>query len=292
MAENLLFYIIIYIFIFVCLIGIIGNILSFIVFSRKKFQNTIFSTYFRILAICDLLTLLFRTEFFLSQFQLTTLISFTEFLCKIHNFLIYLIPCLSIWILLLISLDRSLSILTPAKFLFRKKQMFQLLACLIISVYNILLCFPLFFTSTIEQTPKNSTSPLECNNQSVLIDLLQLASSAIIPFILMLISSILIIKTLFNSRKNSNNSNRIKKKDIKFAFTSIGLNISFFILNFPLSLYLIISYFVEDNFTIHAFLSMLLYSHYCTLFFVSYFLNSTFKKEFLILLFEIKNMIF
>ena len=158
-----------YVYSFVCLIGLIGNILSIIVFSRQVFARTIFSTYFRIMALFDLLTLILRIDYFLTSFEINSLSRLSNISCKIVMFFIYLLPCLSLWTLVLISLDRFVSIVIPTRFLFRKKQIYQLLAILIISIYNILLCFPIIFTSNIGIPSSNYTNFPECDNKSYLI---------------------------------------------------------------------------------------------------------------------------
>ena len=50
----------------ICSIGFFANFLALFVFSRKKFQTTIFTTYFRILCLFDILTLLARIDYFLT----------------------------------------------------------------------------------------------------------------------------------------------------------------------------------------------------------------------------------
>ena len=43
----------------IVVVGTIGNILAYIIFSRKRFENTIFATYFRFLLIIDTIGLVY-----------------------------------------------------------------------------------------------------------------------------------------------------------------------------------------------------------------------------------------
>jgi hypothetical protein len=49
----------------ICLLGVVGNILAFLVFSRKKFENSSFSVYFRFLAVSDTVAVLYSLNNFL-----------------------------------------------------------------------------------------------------------------------------------------------------------------------------------------------------------------------------------
>ena len=281
-----------YVYAVVCLIGLIGNMLALIVFSRKKFQNSIFSTYFRILTIFDLLTLLIRVDYFFGKFFNISLRNFTDWSCKLMYFLIYCIPAISSWMLCLISLDRYISIVKHNKFLFRKKTRNQLLACLIIIIYNV--CLFLIPQSSVHMKNINeemNQTSYKCNNDSFTIYLFDLISSIIIPFTIMLIFTLLTINGIFKSRKNINN-NSVKVKDIKFAITTIALNLSFFILKFPQSFYIIFTFFIRLNETVDNLifipLSILVYGHYGTLFYLTFITNSSFRIEFIDIINKIK----
>jgi hypothetical protein len=49
----------------ICVLGIVGNILAFLVFSRKKFENCSFSIYFRFLSVTDTVAVLYSLNNFL-----------------------------------------------------------------------------------------------------------------------------------------------------------------------------------------------------------------------------------
>ena len=48
-----------YSYLVLAIVGTCTNILAFVVFSTKKYENTIFSTYFRVLLVVDTTALIF-----------------------------------------------------------------------------------------------------------------------------------------------------------------------------------------------------------------------------------------
>lgn len=142
--------------------------------------------------------------------------------------------------------------------------------------------------SNIYQKHENTSSQHKvCANHNETIELINSIIGVVIPFILMFIANVIIIKTIFKSRKNTIstlNNNNVLLRDIKFSITSISLNVSFFILNMPLSIYLVLKILIEveeiTDLNITISLSIIYYTHYGTLFYVSYLINSAFRNEF------------
>ena len=99
MEEDEQLKILTHIYAIVCSIGLCGNILSLIVYSRKKFQNTIFSTYFRLLSLFDFLTLLIRFDYILNEYDCINIRAFSIFICKLIYYFVYIQPSISSWIL-------------------------------------------------------------------------------------------------------------------------------------------------------------------------------------------------
>ena len=129
--------------------------------------------------------------------------------------------------------------------MFRKKLSFQLLACLLISIYNIslsttvLVSYEYYFK--IDRN-KNKTE-FRCKNFNPYIDMIDFLNSSLIPFIIMIISTCFTLRNIFVLRKKLDKS--ISSKDIRFAITSIAMNVSFFLLKFPSSFYLALNYFLK-----------------------------------------------
>ena len=167
------------------LIGILTNTIAFIVFSRKTFRNTVFSTYFRFVTIFDTLS------------QLTTFNKYFEvnlgfyiknlsiFACKFRYYYSYVITPLSGWTLAIISFDRYLSIAYPTRFLIRKKIQFQIIVCCFIFTLNAILFTP-WLNFTITLTNSSNQTNIQCNisNGS---NFMGLIGKTVLPFSMMII---------------------------------------------------------------------------------------------------------
>lgn len=291
-----------YLFIVICLIGLTGNFLSLIIFSRKKFQNTIFSTYFRLLAIFDLLTLSNQINHFLFVFKEKIFSSESSFktLSEIHIFLYYIFPNTSIWISVLISIDRFVSITMSTKFLFRKTIKFQLIACLVVFILISIIYVPLVIMAEFPNVNYTNSGSIYLKKDNNVLDILDLSFSCLLAFNFMLLTNILTLRSIFKSRRKARNpntngqsNNQTNKRDIRFAITSISMNISFFIANFPISFYLVLKLIIKIEFHIvHiSIFSILMGSHFGSMFYVLIFINSTFRKEFILFFSDCKIML-
>ena len=288
-----------HIFASICLIGFIGNILAIIVFSRKKYAKTIFSTYFRVLSIFDTLTILTRIDYFILVNQSQPLRLISNITCKFSLYFVYFMPASSTWILVLISLDRFVSICKPSwKYLIRNNPKYQLLACLCVVMYNFVFYIPFFVFQNINNTTYPSIDgnrTIDCiNDTETIIDIVDTFNATLIPFIIMLSCTIFILRTIFKSRNNANTTSN-KIRDIRFAITSIGLNLSFLILTFPQNIFMIffmifdLEYFLK--YFIFGLITCLAYTNFSIIFYITLLVNSNFRKEFYAFILDLKKNI-
>ena len=296
---NLAIIVVNYCYLVIVVIGTITNIVAFIIFSRKRFENTIFSTYFRFMLIVDTFGLVYLVlgKFLYFQFKIQ-IRDFNESLCRLTLLLAYSVPPISAYILVVISIDRWLTITKPTFLLIRKKFSFQILVCIGIVFANFIYNGQLFFSYLeIDDYYPNSTR-LRCliPYQDTL-QMMDLINSTIIPFLLMIISTILTIKSVFKSAKKNQSTNQlltdnqIRRRDIKFAITSISFNIIFLMLNLPFGLSTQIPNtmlpIIKRRFLVILFL-FLTYLNHVTVFFINISVNKIFLEEFKIL-FNIKS---
>ena len=302
--------IIAYSFPFITLIGLITNSLSFVIFSRKRFQNTIFATYWRFFIVFQSLNLLVLPINKMLEFNFNIYFSrISTFCCKIRNvYPNYNILTFS-WILVFISFDRYLSISYPSKFLFRKKSMFQIKICICLIIFNLVYITPTWFYYLKEtnstQIIFNQTTNImrRCSSPGLWLETFELFQLNLIPFFFMIFFTLLTLKNLFNSRRKINQSTMISSSssssstkqinnDRKFAITSIAINFLFLILNFPFLFLLIINEYTKLFVNLNHILTFLqtvsiffLYINFTSTFFIHYFANSMFKTELKWLLF-------
>ena len=278
---------IVYSFPLISIAGFFFNSLSFVIFSQKKFQKTSFSIYFRFLIISDSLSLLLPINRMLEWNFLMFISNYSDFFCKLRAFYSYAIRPISGWTTVVIGLDRMIDIMYPTRFLFRKQVKFQIITCLSILFFDFMFYIPVLFFR-LNRTPyfdtqTNKTSELIiCENKSIPVFWMDLFQSALVPFILMLTSTSLILRCVFKSRHLRQRARR--RKDLKYAVTSISLNIIFLLLNSPFVFYNLISTYISINYAVDEFLFILcltmLYLNFLSVFFINISANSIFKEEF------------
>lgn len=100
----------------ILIIGTIGNCLSFLVLSRATIAKSNLSVYFRVLAICDTITLIIGLfpEFLhqISYFRLSTISDWT---CRFQRFCNFFFGDIACWTLVLVSLERLIAVVWPLK---------------------------------------------------------------------------------------------------------------------------------------------------------------------------------
>ena len=214
----------------IVVVGTIGNILAYIIFSRKRFENTIFATYFRFLLIIDTIGLVYLAlgKFLYFKYEIN-IRDFNVSLCRLTMLLAYSVPPISAYILVAISIDRWLAISKPTILLFRRKRSFQIGVCIGIIVANFIYNGQLFFSYlALDYLDPNATVPICLIPFEKTLQIMDLINSTMIPFVLMIVSTTLTIKSVFDSRKkiqsrnqnnsnNNSNTNQFRKRDIKFS---------------------------------------------------------------------------
>jgi len=275
-------------------IGFFGNVMGFVVLLRKNLVNIGARNMFRYLFITDtlfIIQLLIDAITVNFGYNVTVL---SKFSCYMYYYLSYTLASISPMLLVYISVERYISIRYPyKKFTLRKKRyQFYYLICVII--FNFVYYSPYLFSFQFWNTEKNETLLYECNFVSLerqkILSLMDLLNRVCLPSFLVTITTHMLLFTIFKSRNRvfkSLRENRHFKRDVRFAFTSIILNIFYVILTFPLPILLIWGKNFSD-FTFH--LSFLMfYSSYNINFCILIASNSLFRNEFLNMFFNKKN---
>jgi hypothetical protein len=96
-------------------VGLVGNFLSFLVFSRKTFRNYSIGVYCRALAIADSF-ILYRLVFDLFNYLNNTTLSYqSDFLCKLNGYMQIGLSPISIWVLVAFSVDKMINVFGRAQ---------------------------------------------------------------------------------------------------------------------------------------------------------------------------------
>ena len=179
-----------------------------------------------------------------------------------------------------------------------KKQWFQTLVIFIIFAANLIVYHSVFYLISFEKQEINNTKNIsnfgiefECYDHFEEIRLktsiILFIYRTILPFISIMIFTTLLIYTIFKSQMrilrlaNQHNRNRLRK-DIQFAISSIFLNISYFLFQLPVFIFIFLSNDFYTDLYINFFIFLLclnLGDH----FYVLFCSNSIFHREVLIL---------
>ncbi len=119
-------------------IGIVGNILSIIVFSRKGLHGTVTSLLFRALAVFDMLSLFEISEKLFLIWDIDT-IQVNKLSCRVCFYFIWVVKTCAAWMLVFISVERFIGIYKPhmAKLICTKTRAKIAIGLLIISAMAI-----------------------------------------------------------------------------------------------------------------------------------------------------------
>ena len=292
--------------------GIAGNLISIGVFSRKKFDKFTAKNIYRASLAVDSLNL-----GFLVIYILMIKIELSSFFCKVYYFLADFLPGYSAWILVLISVERFISIAYPtskmAKVLVTRFFLIGSLAGILlfcfcyssIDLVEFKLKYVAFTNGSVEyfDTTTNDTTAYCVIDEFpfTIRSYIKLVLSCLVPFILLISFSVLITNTMRITRQRITQSNSALAKkritrDINFARTIIFLDFVFLFFNFPFLLFSFISsYFStnESNFVFFMNLQMaLIYLFHigpAVNFLIIFIFNKNFQSEFLSILIQIEN---
>lgn len=207
-------------------------------------------------------------------------------------FLKFSVGAVSSWLVTYISIDRLLIIKFSRLKLFSKKK-FQLTVIAFVFVFNYAYysAVPVFtnlniYNSTNLETNLTSETKVCLSKTESFLYLMSLIHATIIPFVIMIMSTIFLIIYILKSRfklfKTKRRSDKSKiQKDIQFGFTSISLNFLFIIFNLPLG----INNALSLNLSSYALMTIryLYLISYAINFYVLVMFNYIFRRHFLIM---------
>jgi hypothetical protein len=278
-------------------VGIIGSILSFIVFNRKAFAKNSISIYCRALAIADSF-MLFQLAVNIGMVFNVNILILSNILCKLYFYASYGLSAIPGWILVAYSIDKLLCVShQSAKFQFLKKKSSQIAIVVIIVTFNCALYveYPILVELVVPVGSNNVTEQCDATYMPYALEfnILYVLEANLIPFAIMIFSTIYTVRSIVRSaRMNSNHLfvneralARRRARDVKFAMNSIILNVLFIFLKTPATLIYVIK--IEDFFTRYYWLTSCtipFFLNYSITFFVHLITNSIFRREFLIMI--------
>lgn len=270
--------------------GIIGNLITVIIFSRKAFMKNSISTYTQALAISQCLILIQLIIDVNSLVNKTQLQNLNDGWCKAVMYIQTETNAIPGWILVAFSVDKTLS-MRRIQISLLKNIWFQRLVIAIIVVFNLILYIEIPITIKLQQY-SNYVKILYCDFATLdyftVFIVINLLESTLIPFAIMMISSVVTIRLLYKSRRSlekAGNVNRERKsRDAKFAITSIAFNFMYMLLKTPNFVWYILYANKISMSPYFLSISFFLFLVNCSAtFFVNFATNSIFRRELFIL---------
>ncbi|CAF4687874.1 unnamed protein product, partial [Rotaria sp. Silwood2] len=207
-----------YICLTIFVIGVIGNLLSVLVFSRPSLRHRSCAVYFLALAITDIASLCASfIDTVLPSYNNVTLTTKSLFICKLNPLMVYFTTDLSNFLLAVASIDRAVSIQCPhtsTKFCRARIAIYIIIAMSIIFLlinghifwgfeidelsHSIQACMP----SKKSMAFKDAHNSLTYDRFYAIFDSLDMLFAVVIPFIVMLVCNIIILIRVITSRRS------------------------------------------------------------------------------------------
>jgi len=274
--------------------GLFGNLVVLIVFSNKAFKKFPSRNIYRILAVFDSFAIIYAITnrsimnfgIIYQNYSLFWFMS-SEILLKIY----FYIQCIfqNSYLLVFISIEKFISIRYPNNKII-KKQIFQTIIVLVIIICNLATYNFIFYLNIYKNQATNTSNvSIKPINEETLktIGIIAIVYNAGLPFIIMLIFSILLIHTILKSRlriltlTNQHDRNRLRK-DIQFAISSIFMNFFYLIFYLPCLVALILKFEIFSDLFVNVFMPIA-GLNLCDHFYILFFTNSVFRRRVLTL---------
>ena len=272
------------------IVGLIGNVISFIIFSRPVFRKNSISTYYRALAIFDCFTICELIVSIGLVFFDTFYATSSDAGCKLFFYFGMGFASIPGWILIGFSIDKVLSMKRIGMNIVNKKS-FQFGYILAVVLINLLLYIgvPIYLQVAhinVFGMTFDLCDPLTLSF-GTFISTMFLVEGSVLPFAIMLTTSIYSIKIIRDSTNNierSSNGNLADRnsRDFKYALTSVAFNISFIVLKLPLTLVIFMANFIPGlmrEYDLLAIVATISFIHYSSGFFIHLTSNSIFRRE-------------
>ncbi|CAH1781136.1 unnamed protein product [Owenia fusiformis] len=239
----------------VLIVGVVFNILNFVVLTCTNMRKTSASLYLAVLAICDNINLLMTlTNHWLIQLFNIEYRKTNDALCRISLFLAYFLAHLSAWLLVAVTAERVVTVMFPMRARDWCTLKTATINILILTAVIFVLNMHIFFVSGSGIIMWNGELwPVSCysynddkhfNWKQNIWPWIDFAFAAFIPFTLILICNIIIISvvTKAHQRRRANMNVQDERDDATRSMTImlIAVSLTFVILTLPITIYYIL----------------------------------------------------
>lgn len=221
----------------------VGNTISLVVFSTRTFKNNASCFFIKIKLINDVFNVYVGTwRYVYVAVTDIDLKNVSSIWCHSIMFCVYYIDPCSSWLNVFTSLDRLILVLRPSFYgnlshvKFRNFQIF-LVACMYsilgIIIFSARLISQRFFVNVKFQIDNSTIIIGKCSTMNQTADLVNLIVTILLPFVIMITSSLIMGFVLIRSKLKMTNKNNISKKSWTFIKTIVLFDFLFFVFNLP-----------------------------------------------------------
>ena len=272
----------------VFIIGLVGNVVGFLVMLRKNLAKIGPRIMYRFLLMMDIINLLSIIVVYLKSVFNIDLLIMSKYACKLYLYLSIWLGAIPPYILIYISIEKIVATKYPSRKYFLRKKETQIIYFLIILSFNSVYSLITLFVSDIISIPienNSTTTMLICYTNDFVFFMtfiwMDIVNRVILPTILMILSSIIFLNSIWNlNHRIAHNfgTNHNLRKKINRIISLIILNISYII--FPLPISIVANFYTPNHieFIASYYFKMIAYS---INFYILLFTNSLFRKEFL-----------
>jgi hypothetical protein len=294
--------------------GLVGNTLVIVVYRRKAFREKSIAFYSCALAIANTICCIQIVRLIIKYGHNVEFNLHSSMLCKLDYYFIYSVTPISSHLLVVISLDRMISIVYMRYYSVLKTRRFQLIVVTSIALVNLITYAPMVFFHYLEINKVNLSVPqMASSNKSrfhnfvelearickinreheVIYDWLDMFNSALVPFTLMIAFTLAITLRLYRTRAKVCRGYFAASRARDFAFVSIMMNMIFLVLCLPIMAYGLSPTSNDDKVEIvlKTILDALFYISVADLFWINLLFNRLFRKEFLLFIESCKGRI-
>jgi len=265
----------------IIILGIFGNLFGLIVISKKKLVKIGPQIVYIALFLFDWINFILIFQLYAAyEFNIDVTL-FSSIYCKTYFYFNGVFAPISPMLSVYISIERYISIAYIAKKDFLRQKKIQLIYIIAIALINFLLYVPIGIEFDIVIVENQTFCNYVDFYWQEIYGYVDLTNRVIIPFVFMIIFSILIIYTIFTSRSrmaSNTRANRTFRKDVKFSLISITLNTSYIVFSLPISILLFTQNFWLNPF--YKFFFLFFYITYMANFYLIFLANSLFREGF------------
>ena len=272
------------------LLSFVTNVLVIQIYKRNKFKKINARNFWRLLSLIDIIcSLQILKHFTRSAFNYDIML-ISALSCKVFVFLSHT-GAVSAWLHVYISMERFCSIVSPHVSKLLQTKSAQTRICFSIFAFNIVFYSQHFIYTDIITTNKSidNLTYSSCNAKALykeavyVFNWLDLLISTVVPFVIMFFCSIVLICSIWRTRKRvylnqSPQAKRRLKRDMRFSVNTVLLDFMFIALNLPISVHILID---GDLGFVFSITDDLYYLSYTVNFLIFFAVNSLFRHELL-----------